>query len=243
MRNRLTSFLCVLSSAVLVAGAAVGEERRAWKPEDFARIRDVGDPQISPDGAWIAYTVKTVDLAKDKTATNLWLANWNGSESFPITFGEETQTHPRFSPDGKNLAFLSSRTDSRENDQLWVWNRRGGDAEKITDTKGGVDDFAWSPDGKKLVLAVEDPDPYAVEPGADKEKDKKTAPPMVIKRFQFKQDKIGYLVDRYTHLFLLDLATKKLEPLTSGAHDDLLPSWSPDGREIAFVTRRGSRPD
>jgi dipeptidyl aminopeptidase/acylaminoacyl peptidase len=246
MRNKLISLACLLSSTFLVSpGRAVGEDKRPWKPDDFARIREVSDPQISPDGAWIAYTVKTVDLAKDKNATNLWLANWNGSESFPITFGDETQTHPRFSPDGKNLAFLSSRTDSRENDQLWVWNRRGGDAEKITETKGGVDDFAWSPDGKKLVLAVEDPDPYAVEPDADKdkEKDKKTAPPIVINRFQFKQDKVGYLVNRYTHLYLLDLATKKLEPLTSGAHDDVMPSWSPDGREIAFVTRRGEDPD
>jgi len=244
MRKGLTVLISLAASTFLAgASGSLAQEKRSWKPEDFARIRDVSDPQISPDGAWIAYTVKTVDLAKDKSAVNLWLANWSGSESLPITFGDETQTHPRFSPDSKNLAFLSSRTDSRENDQLWVWNRRGGDAEKITDTKGGVDDFAWSPDGKKLVLAVEDPDPYAVEPGADKEKDKKTAPPMVIKRFQFKQDKIGYLVDRYTHLYLLDLATKKLEPLTSGSHDDVLPSWSPDGREIAFVTRRADDPD
>src|SRR5215471_15727501 len=184
MRKGLTVLISLAASTFLAgASGSLAQEKRSWKPEDFARIRDVSDPQISPDGAWIAYTVKTVDLAKDKSAVNLWLANWIGSESLPITFGDETQTHPRFSPDGKNLAFLSSRTDSRESDQLWVWNRRGGDAEKITDTKGGVDDFAWSPDGKKL------------------------------------------------------------EPLTSGAHDDVLPSWSPDSREIAFVTRRGDDPD
>src|SRR5262245_2505187 len=242
MNKQSKAILCVFGLAVAVAGSSSAQEKRRLQPEDFARIRTVSDPRISPDGGWIVYSVKIPDLAKDKNATNLWLASWDGSQNFPITFGEETQTHPRFSPDGAYIAFLSSRTDARENEQLWVLNRKGGDAQKVTDTKGDVADFAWSPDGKKLVLAITDPDLSAPDPEA-KEKDKKTPPPIVIRRFQFKQDKIGYLVERYTHLFLFDLESRKLDPLTSGAHDDLLPSWSPDGREIAFVTRRGDDPD
>jgi len=242
MRNPSRSILWVLGLAIAITRSSSAQEKRLLRPEDFSRIRTVSDPQISPDGGWIAYAVKTLDLAKDKSATNLWLASWNGSQNFPMTFGEETQTHARFSPDGAYIAFLSSRGDARENDQLWLLNRKGGDAQKVTETKGDVADFAWSPDGKKLVLAITDPDPSAPDPDA-KEKDKKAAPPIVIRRFQFKQDKIGYLVDRHTHLFLFDLASRKLDPLTSGAHDDLLPSWSPDGREIAFVTRRGDDPD
>ncbi|HEX7251367.1 MAG TPA: DPP IV N-terminal domain-containing protein, partial [Thermoanaerobaculia bacterium] len=242
MRKQSRAILWVVGLAIAVAGTSSAQEKRVLRPEDFARLRTVGDPHISPDGSWIVYTVKTPDLAKDKNATNLWLADWSGSPNFPITFGEETQSHPRFSPDGAYIAFLSSRGDARENAQLWLLNRKGGDAQKVTDSKGDVDDFAWSPDGKKLVLAITDPDPSAPDPD-EKEKDKKTSPPIVIRRFQFKQDKIGYLVDRYTHLFLFDVASRKLDPLTSGAHDDVLPSWSPDGREIAFVTRRGDDPD
>ncbi|HEY6929443.1 MAG TPA: S9 family peptidase [Thermoanaerobaculia bacterium] len=234
--------LWAVGFSIAISGTSSAQEKRLLRPEDFARLLTVGDPHISPDGSGIVYTVKIPDLAKDKNATNLWLADWSGSPNFPITFGEETQTHPRFSPDGAYIAFLSSRGETRENTQLWLLNRKGGDAQKVTDSKGDVDDFAWSPDGKKLVLAMTDPDPSAPDPDA-KEKDKKAAPPIVIRRFQFKQDKIGYLVDRYTHLFLLDVASRRLDPLTSGAHDDVLPSWSPDGREIAFVTRRGDDPD
>ena len=87
---------------------------------------------------------------------------------------------------------------------------------------------------------MHDPDPR--EPEA-KEKEKKTVPPIVIDRFQFKEDIGGYITNRWSHLKLLDLATRKLEPLTSGAHDDLKPAWSPNGSEIAFTTKRGADPD
>ncbi len=213
---------------------------RALKPADFAELRDVADPQLSPDGAWVAYTVKTTDLAKDKTFTNLWLANWDGTDNRALTFGENKQTHPRWSPDGQWLAFLSSRGDEHEAAQLWVLPRAGGEAEKLTSAKGGVEDFAWSPDGQRFALVVHDPDPREPDPTA---KEKKTKPPLVIDRFQFKKDVDGYLTEVRSHLVLLDRATRALAPLTSGAHDNLAPAWSPDGSEIAFVTKRGDDPD
>lgn len=218
----------------------LGGSSRSLKPEDFAALRDVADPQLSPDGDWIAYTVKTTDLAKDKRPSNLWLARCDGAVSRQLTFGENSQTHPRWSPDGRWLAFLSSRGDEDEDTQLWLLPRDGGEAEKLTDPKGGVDDFAWAPDSRRLVLVIRDVDPRAA---TGKDKDKKTPPPLVIDRYQFKKDEDGYLTDRYSHLNLFDLATHQLAPLTSGKHDDVLPAWSPDGRTIAFVTKRGDDPD
>ena len=216
------------------------DSKRLLKPEDFAALRDVDEPNFSPDGQTIAYVVGTVDLKKDKQPKNLWLAKWDGSENRALTFGDNEQTHPRWSPDGKWLAFLSSRQDENENDQLWILSSSGGEAEQLTRGKGSVDDFAWAPDSKRIVLVVHDPDPR--EPEA-KEKEKKTVPPIVIDRFQFKEDIGGYITNRWSHLKLLDLATRKLEPLTSGAHDDLKPAWSPNGSEIAFTTKRGVDPD
>jgi dipeptidyl aminopeptidase/acylaminoacyl peptidase len=215
------------------------EPKHLLKPEDFAVLRDVDEPNLSPDGQAIAYVVGTVDLTKDKQPKNLWLAKWDGSENRALTFGENTQTHPRWSPDGKWLAFLSDRKDENEKDQLWILSSAGGEAEQLTKEKGSVDDFAWAPDSKCMVLVVHDPDPR--EPEA-KEKEKKTVAPIVIDRFQFKEDIGGYITNRWSHLKLLDLASRKLDPLTNGPHDDLLPAWSPSGKEIAFVTKRGADP-
>jgi len=216
------------------------EARRPLKPEDFAAIRDVDEPDLSPDGQSVVYVVGTIDLKKDKEAKNLWLAKCDSAENRPLTFGENQQTHPRWSPDGKWIAFLSSRTDEHENDQLWVLSSAGGEAEQLTKEKGSVEDFAWSPDSKRIVLVLHDPDPR--EPEA-KEKEKKTVPPIVINRYQFKKDIDGYLTNRWSHLKLFDLPNRQLADLTSGQHDDILPAWSPDGRQIAFVTNRDKDPD
>ena len=236
MRCRLVVFLLALSVSCTFAA----EQKRLLKPEDFASIRDVDEPALSPDGKSVAYVVGTVDLAKDKQPRNLWLAKWDGSENRALTFGDNQQTHPRWSPDGKWIAFLSGRGNENENDQLWILSSAGGEAEQLTKEKGSIDDFAWAPDSRRVVLVVHDPDPRSPEA---KEKEKKTVPPIVIDRYQFKQDIDGYLTNRWSHLKLLDLASRKLESLTSGSHDDVLPAWSPDGKEIAFVTKRGTNPD
>ncbi len=231
----LGAFIVLVTNASFAAGPT-----RTLKPEDFAALRDVDEPNILPDGNFVAYVVKTADMEKDKLVGNLWLAKWDGSENRPLTFGNKGVSHPRWSQDGKWIAFLSGREDENEIDQLWILPIGGGEAEKLTDTKGGVEDFAWSPDSKRIVLVVHDPDPREPE---KKEKEKKTVPPLVIDRFFFKKDIDGYLTDRYSHLKLLDLTSRKIELLTSGHHDDMLPAWSPNGGEIAFVTKRGDDPD
>jgi dipeptidyl aminopeptidase/acylaminoacyl peptidase len=227
-------------SLFCVALSSGASGKRLLKPEDFAAIRDVDEPSFSPDGRSIVYVVGTVDLAKDKQPKNLWIAKRDGSENRALTFGDNEQTHPRWSPDGKWIAFLSSRGDQHDNDQLWILPTGGGEAEQLTHEKGSVDDFDWAPDSKRLVLVVHDPDPREPE---EKEKEKKTVPPIVIDRFQFKQDIEGYLTNRWSHLKLLDRASHQVDPLTSGSHDDLLPAWSPDGRLIAFTSKRGQDPD
>jgi dipeptidyl aminopeptidase/acylaminoacyl peptidase len=225
---------------LLVAVSAFAQTPRVLKPENFAQLRDVDEPNISPDGNLICYVVKAADMEKDKRPGNLWLAKWDGSENRALTFGIKGQNHPRWSLDGKWIGFLSGREDDNEENQVWLLPIGGGEAEKLTAVKGGVEDFAWSPDSKRIAIVVHDPDPREPE---KKEKEKKTVPPLVIDRLFFKKDVDGYLTQRYSHLQLLDLATRKIQPLTSGKHDDLWPAWSPDGKEIAFVTKRGDDPD
>ncbi len=216
---------------------------RVLTVDDFASIRDVGDPQLSPDGAWVLYSVKQPDLSDDKNRTHIWMSSWDGRENVQLTFGKTSETSPRWSPNGKYIAFVSSRGDEDEIDQLWILNRQGGEAEKITEFGGSVTDYDWSPDGKRIAIVASDPDPLTPKSDPTDKDKKKTKPPIVINRYRFKQDIDGYLTTARQHLYLLDLDTRKSEALTPGNFSEFLPSFSPDGKSIAFVSNRGEDPD
>jgi dipeptidyl aminopeptidase/acylaminoacyl peptidase len=162
------------------------------------------------------------------------MTSWDGRESRQLTFSKSGEENPRWSPDGRWLAFVSSRGSEDEIAQLWLLNRSGGEAERITDFKGGVEEFAWSPDSKRLALIVADEDPNRPKG----EKDKKTPKPMVIDRYQFKQDEAGYLLNLREHLYVFDLASRKSEILTPGNYYEAMPAWSADSSQIAFVSKR-----
>ena len=222
-----------------------GTAKRAIRLDDFSRFRGVGDPQRSPDGKWVAFTVSTIDVEKDKRDTDLWMASWDGTEEVRLTSGPDGESSPRWSPDGRYLSFLASRGTEEEKKagaQVWLLDRRGGEARKLTDIKGGVDEHVWSPDGKRLVLVVSDPDP-ADDPEKMEGWKRKTKPPVVIDRYHFKRDRAGYLKAPATHLWLFDVEAGKAEQLTRGPYDDGAPAWSPDGGRIAFVSDRGPDTD
>ena len=202
---------------------------RPFSLDDVLHVRDVRDPEISPDGAWVAYTVSTPDTAEDRNKSAVWMANWDGTRNVRLTTSKTGENTPRWSPDGRWLAFLSSRDD--EHTQLWLLDRQGGEGRKATTLQSDVDDYVWTPDGKRIALVVEDAD--TAKP--------KTPPPIVIDRFQFKQDEGGYLGKQRRHLYVLDVESGKTTMLTSGDYDELLPAWSPDGKSLVFVSKR--RPD
>jgi dipeptidyl aminopeptidase/acylaminoacyl peptidase len=218
---------------------------RAITIDDYFQIRDVAQPELSPDGQWVAYAVRTKMLKEDKSEQRLWMVSTNGGEPLPMTAEDVSSSHPRWSPDGKHLAFLSSRNAGKG--QVWLLNRLGGEAVRLTETAQGVNDFEWSPDSTRLVLILQDPKPEDVEAAKEKDKDKpapkpKTPPPFVIDRLQFKEDTVGYLDRRRTHLYVFDVAAKSLTQITSGDYDDDEPAWSPDGKSLAFTSNR-SKPD
>jgi len=208
---------------------------------DFLAIKDVSSAQISPDGKWVVYAVATGDLEEDKTLTQLWLVPAAGGEPIPLTSKDEDSTTPRWSPDGRYLAFLSARGEEAKT-QLWLLYMGGGEAQRLTETVQGVDGFAWAPDSKRIALVLQDPSPQEIEAARRVkagEKAKKTAqPPWVIDRLQFKEDTIGYLDNRRKHLYVLDVASRAVTQITTGDFDDDQPAWSPDSKAIAFVSNR-----
>jgi dipeptidyl aminopeptidase/acylaminoacyl peptidase len=221
--------ILVLAFAAAVAPAA---DRRRITTDDYAAIRDVGDPQLSADGEWVVYTVDSVDRDADGWQSDLWLVRWDGSGQTQLTHGPDSESAPRFSPDGRTIAFLSNRRVENETEQLWLLPRAGGEAERVTDLPGEVLEFAWAPDSQRLALVVADPKPDA---GLAEDE---TPPPIVIDRYYFKEDETGYLGRERRHLYLLDLASRKVEILTPGSYDEIRPSWSPDGQQLAFLSKR-----
>jgi dipeptidyl aminopeptidase/acylaminoacyl peptidase len=230
-------------AAVLSAPlAAQAPAKRPFTPADVARLHDVNDPVVSPDGAWVVYLVTSADTAADRRQSDIWMTSWDGNRTIQLTHtAKESEHSPRWSPDGRFLSFLSGRGDEHEADQVWLLDRSGGEAERVSELKGSVDDYVWSPDSKRLALVIQDVDPQDTIPAADSAT--KRVKPIVLDRYQFKRDYAGYLTDRYRHLWLFDLATRKAEQLTSGKQDEELPSWSPDGKSIAFSSKRTADPD
>ena len=236
---RLISLATALALIVQAHPSSAADPRRLTV-EDLFALKSVGAPVLSPDGAVVAYTVRSMDLKKDSSDSDIYMIPFAGGEAVRLTTSPKAETSPKFSPDGKWLAFLSGREGDKT--QVWLLPRAGGEASRLTDLKGGVGSFVWSPDSKRLVLVASDPDPDEA-PAEPKSEDKKTAKPIVTRRIQFMRDPEGYLREIRSHLHVFDIEKKTSVQITAGPYDDEQPVWSPDGKTIAFVSNRSAEPD
>src|SRR5262249_47022014 len=158
----------------------------------------------SPDGKTVAFVVSSTDVKEDKTSSHVWIVGIDGQGERQVTSSQESESSPRFSPDGKYLSFTSSRPGKAKGNQVWLLDRSGGEAFQLTEIKGRLQGYEWSPDSKRLALVVGDPDPDAADApngggsgdaGAGGRGGAAKAPkPIVIDRYKYKQDVQGYLL-------------------------------------------------
>jgi dipeptidyl aminopeptidase/acylaminoacyl peptidase len=226
-------------------GVASAQTKRPLSLDDLGKLKDVRDPQCAPDGKSVAFVVSQIDVKEDKSsASHVWTIDVNGQNERQLTTSTDSESNPRFSPDGRYLSFTSSRPGKTKGNQVWLMDRGGGEAYQLTELKGRLQGYEWSPDSKRLALVVADPDPDAPEEGVAPAGPRKAPKPIVIDRYKYKQDVQGYLLSgRHTYLYLFDIATKKLDRLTTAKADESAPSWSPDGTRIAFMSNRNPDPD
>src|SRR5438105_8682640 len=160
---------CILFGLIVtVASVGVASAQTNKRPlslDDLGRLKDVRDPQCAPDGKSIAFVVSQIDVKEDKPGTShIWSIGIDGQNERQITSSPESESSPRFSPDGRYLSFTSSRPGKAKGSQVWLLDRSGGEAYQLTEIKGRLQGYEWSPDSKRLALVIGDPDPDAPDP-------------------------------------------------------------------------------
>ena len=213
--------------------------QRGMTPEDITRIRWVSDVQMSPDGLRVAFVVTTLSEERDEYLSNIWTVAADGGAPRRLTRGDKRDAAPRWSPDGTRLAFVSERQ-GHKRPQLYVMPTDGGEAMRLTELAQGVGDPVWSPDGKRLAF------PSRVggdEAPQDEPEAARSKPARVITTLKYKMNGEGFVYDRRTHLFVVNVDDGSVSQLTDGDANHDGPAWSTDGSLLAFTSARHAERD
>jgi dipeptidyl aminopeptidase/acylaminoacyl peptidase len=239
-----------LAFVLLVLAATVAYAKRPITFDDLVKIHRISDPQVSPDGKWIAYVQGTVDMEANKTVRHIWLIPTEGGEPRQLTRGEGSDTRPRWCPHGKELAFISTRGGKS---QIWVISVSGGEARQLTSISTEADGIVWARKSDTLLFTSkvypdcsdDDCNQKRLEERAKSKVKAQITDELLFRHWDEYRD------GKYTHLFAVSAHAGKPRDLTPGAVDS--PTWflgapdgyavSPDGSEVCYTSNQpaGSR--
>src|SRR5262249_28964987 len=229
--KRLLSWIAI---SLLTSFAARAQTKRAPTPEDLFAVKDVADARLSPDGTTVAFTVTAIDRARNTYDSHVWTVATSSAQPLELTSGAARDSSPRWSPDGKKIAFVSNR-DGKAG--LWIVDVTRRETKLIATFEGSnsflskaAEMFCWSPDGRELAFVA-----------AEKSLEQSTDP-RVIARAQFKS-RMSFSDNRRTHIFVVSAAGGQVRQLTRGNYDEHSIAWSPQGDEILFLSNRHPDPD
>ncbi|HEX6161848.1 MAG TPA: S9 family peptidase [Vicinamibacterales bacterium] len=225
MTNTAPRLRLALVAAGLIASVAGVRTQQVAGPsiDEIISLKRVASPAISPNGQQVAYTIRETNWEENAYETEIWVADAASGESRQITNARKSSMQPAFSPDGAWLAFVSDRDNKR---QIYRIALRGGEAERLTNTDEGVNNFAWSPNSRDIAFTTADSQTDAM-----KERERRWG-----------DIKIEDQDQRFTHLHVIDVATRNVRQVTKGSFVVGSFEWSPDGRRIAYDHRATSDP-
>lgn len=258
--DRFTVAVCLVFAATLAAAVpATAQDRRPIQANDLYRIRTAGDVAISPDGERVAFVVTQIDSAADAYYSHIWLATTNEGQVRQLTRGAVRDRDPAWAPDGSKIAFVSNRGGNGA--QIFILPLDGGEPWALTDLENGASDPVWSPDGSTLLFAsslttreLEEEAAEATETDGQGEAAVEAAmwgslerirkwlannaeeeEPAVITRLRFQGERGLDPIEDWEHIYAIDSEGGKPRRLTDGPYDFFAPTFSPDGRQIAFI--------